>query len=239
MSKNDKPTTIGKFLIFDVIMIILWTAFFAGTTALTKLEMGLGLPDWAFIPCVLLNAFVVLCIMGFVIPKPKVGAHSMSSKNATFWFINFQFSRVWGYPVIKHFIFSIGILRTIFLKCCGAKISFAHAFSSYAHLHDPYFLTIKKGATVGMHTSLVSHYINKGKLVLGPISIGENALVGAWTRIGPDCSIGDNAFISADVTINPGTTIPNDFKVGHSSALSRKDKFVAGESVPSFYGKGK
>lgn len=239
MAKSEKPSSVGKFLVFDAIIIVLWTFFFGGTTILTKLEVSAGLPNWALIPCILLNGFIVLCVMGFILPKPKAGAHAMNSKDATFWFINFQFTRVWGYPVIKHFIFSIGILRTIFLRCCGAKVSLAHAFSSYAHLHDPYFLTIKKGSTVGMHTSLVSHYINKGKLVLGPISIGENVLVGAWTRVGPDCSFGDNSFVSADVTIGPGTKIPANCKIGRSSELSRKDNFSEGEIVPNFYGRSK
>jgi len=235
MSTKGKPTTVGKYLIFDFIIIILWSAFFAGTTYLTCLETNLGLPTWAFVPAVLFNGFITLCLMGFILPKPKPGAHSMDSKDATFWFINFQFSRIWGYPPIKHFIFSIGILRTIFLRCCGAKVSLAHAFSSYAHLHDPYFLTIKKGSTVGMHASLVSHFINKGKLVLGPISIGENSLVGAWSKVGPSCEIGDEAFISAEVNICPGATVPNNFKVGRASEITRKDKLEAGGSVPDFY----
>ncbi len=235
MSKSKKPTSLAKYLIFDVIIIILWSAFFAGTTALTCLQMKAGLPNWLMIPVVLINAFLTLCVMGFILPKPKPGAHSMDSKDATFWFINFQFSRLWGYPPIKHFMFSIGILRTIFLRSCGAKVSFAHAFSSYAHLHDPYFLTIKKGATVGMHTSLVSHYINKGKLVLGPITVGEDVLIGAWNRVGPNCSFGDHSFVSADVTILPGTTIPANFKVGRSSEVTRKDKLEEGGSLPEFH----
>jgi hypothetical protein len=239
MSKESKPTSLGQYLLFDVIVVILWSIFIGSVTYLTCFEINNGLPLWGVFPAILINSFITLCLMAFLFPKPKTGVHAMNSKDATFWFINFQFSRVWGYPPIKHFIFSIGVLRTIFLKCYGAKVSFSHAFSSYAHIHDPYFITIKKGTTVGMHAALIPHYINKGKLVLGDISIGENVIIGAWTRVTPGCSVGDNSFVSGDVNLAPGGIVPNNCRIGREAEITRRDNLNEGDVIPDFYNKAK
>ena len=202
-----------KFFFFDFILILLWAAFFIGTYLLVIPFLKMGISYSLLFPITLLCAFLVLCILSLVLPAPSVGRHKFNSKNATYWFIQFQFSRVWRYPPIYHFVFSLAVLRWIFFKCNGAKIAFSTSISSLADVHDLYLIEIQDESVVGMHSTIVGHYIINDTLTIGTVKIGAQTTVGAYVKIGPNTTIGNRCLLEATSIVMPRSTIKDDTRL--------------------------
>lgn len=198
-----------KFFLFDFVIILFWFALVAGTYLLTLPFYLFEICSLFLFPIILINAFITLCCIAVILPRAKPGRYRKNSREATYWFIQFQFARVWRYPPIYHFIFSIGILRWIFFKCFGAKISFSASISSLADIHDLYLLEIGEESVIGMHTTIVGHYILKDYLILGRVYVGDRTTIGAFVAIGPSTFIGSDCLVEADCRILPHSRLNN------------------------------
>jgi hypothetical protein len=196
-----------NFIIFDVIILVLWAIFLGGTYGLSLLAYEKGISGAWLVPAILFSGFVVLCAMGIVLPRPAVGKHHRAGLEAFKWYVQFQYSRIWHYQPIYHVVFSIGLLRFIFLRCHGAKVAFSTSISSFADIHDPYCLKFGPGAIIGMHATIVGHFIVGDVIVVGPVEVGEDSLVGAWTVVGPRTKIGDRCIIEAACELYPGAVL--------------------------------
>jgi len=210
-----------NFAIFDVIIVILWAVLLGGSYALTKLAYDAGATGVWVVPSALLSGFLVLCLMGLLLPRPAMGKHNRAGKQAFYWYVQFQFSRIWHYHPIYHFVFSIGLLRFLFLRSCGGKVAFSSSISSFADLHDPYCLTIGPGAIIGMHATLTGHFIVGDVIVVGPLVIGEDSLVGAFSIIGPRVTIGKGCLIEGKCEFFPGSVLADGQRLTKGTELRK------------------
>ncbi len=182
----------------------------------------------------LLSFYLTLCLFALVMPKIKPGKYALGSKEVTLWFLSFNFARVWNYDPIKHPLFCFNLFRWFFLRCLGAKISFGTAVSSNVKLLDVHLLTIGPGCTLGFDSVIVPHYIIDNKLVLDPVTIGKNTLLGAETKIGPGVQLGENVTIHAATHFLPNTVIADNVTIGHHSVIGKYMQFAPGSKVPPF-----
>lgn len=215
-----------KYFLFDFILILLWSVLFMGTYALVTQFMKLNLSAIWLFPVTLLSAFCVLCLISLVLPAPREGRHKFNSLEATYWFIQFQFARVWRYPPIYHFVFSLAVLRWIFFKCNGAKIAFSSSISSLADIHDLYLLEIQDEAIVGMHATVVAHYIIGDSLIIGAVKIGAQTTIGAHVMIGPNTTIGNQCLLEAKSVIMPRTKMKDGARLRYGDCL-KGDKIIS------------
>lgn len=215
-----------KYFLFDFIAVLLWSALFIGTYALVTQLMKLGLSQFLLFPITLISAFSVLCVISLLLPTPRAGRHKFNSKDATYWFIQFQFARVWRYPPIYHFVFSLAILRWIFFKCNGAKIAFSSSISSLADIHDLYFMEIQDEVVVGMHATIVGHYIINDTLFLGSVKIGAKSTIGAYVLIGPNTTIGNQCLLEAKSVIMPRSKMEDGARLRYGDCL-KGDKLTS------------
>ena len=179
--------------------------------------------------------YASLCIMALFIPKLKPGTYPLKDPRVSIWFLGFIFARIWNYQLIRHPIFSIALLRIIFLKCLGSKISAGTTLSSDAAIFDPYLIEVEEGSTIGMGTYIVPHYVAKGNLVLAPIKIGKNVMVGAWTRVSPGVTIGDRTTLDAGVAIVPHVNIPKDCKIQIGAVIDRATILTEGCTIEAYF----
>ena len=235
--KNEMSSK--QLIIAEVVYWILWLFFIALTSILFKLLfLGMLTPTvFGGIVCLLgisICAFISLCIIAFVLPRPKFGTHETNSFEVVKWFINFQFCKIWSIPVIRHLIFSSFILRPIFLRCHGCKIGFRVAPSAYLRIQDPYAVEIGSDVILGLDVVISAHFFARGKFTLLKVQIGNNCTIGAKTNISAGTVIGDNVTVDACCTFFPTAKVPSNTRIGHNSAISRNLIINEGESVPAY-----
>jgi acetyltransferase-like isoleucine patch superfamily enzyme len=223
-SQNNKPT-LSKYLLGDLVLLVMWTILIGFTYTLSKLTSFYLLPLWFY---------VGLCLLALILPKPKPGQFAIDSKETVFWFVSFQFNRIWHNPFIKHIIFSFAVLRTIFLRCCGAKVSMNIGWSSTSNLSDPSMLEIGPNTIIGIETLITGHTIINGRLLLGKIKFEDGCLIGARSAVGPNTIVGKNAVLEVGVELLPGARIPNGAYIGKKSMINHSMLLEENKKYPGF-----
>ncbi len=234
MSEN-KPKISGKQnLMGDMLFLILLSLTYTiGYFVFVGLR---SLCDSGFmvLPFILISLFIALTAVALILPRPKPGKYKLGSKGAILWYLTLLFGRIWGNPAIRFLLFSNTLTRTIFLKACGAKISFTHTCSPYVEIHDPAMLNVGRGVIFGMHAKVLGHYIAHGHLILGEIHIGEGTLIGGNVGVAPGAQIGKNVMIEVSSYIFPKAVLPDNCHISRHSVITKHAKLQEGEKVPPY-----
>lgn len=235
MNQETKPKISGKQnLMGDILFLLL---FLLTYTIGFYIFVGLRhLCDstYMIIPFLLISLFVSLTTVGLILPRPKPGKYKLGSKGAILWYLTLLFGRIWGNPAIRFILFSNALTRTIFLKACGAKISFTHTCSPHVEIHDPAMMVIGRGVIFGMHAKILGHYIAHGHLILREVEIGDGTLVGGNVGIAPGAKIGENVMLEVSSTIFPNAVIPNNCHISRHSVITKHAELKEGEKVPPY-----
>ena len=98
-----------------------------------------------------------------------------------------------------------------FYKIAGAKIHSSVIMSSPDSLPDMYFVTIGKNTLLGLRSTIFCHYSSgHNKMLIGPVEIGEEVLIGLDAVIWANVKIGSRSIIQNKSVVMPGTIIPPD-----------------------------
>ncbi|TNF05102.1 MAG: hypothetical protein EP326_00840 [Deltaproteobacteria bacterium] len=189
---------------------------------------------YMILPFILISSFVSLMTVALVLPRPKPGKYKLGSKGAILWYVTLLFGRIWGNPAIRFLLFSNTFTRTIFLKACGAKISFNHNCSPYVEIHDPAMLNVGDGVIFGMHAKILGHYIAHGHLILADITIGDGTLIGGNVGVAPGARIGKNVMIEVSSYIFPKAILPDNCHISRHSVITKHANLKEGERVPPY-----
>lgn len=117
-------------------------------------------------------------------------------------------------PVIPMTFFAL-----LFFKIIGCKIGKNTRINTFI-LNDAYLLEIGDNVVVGGQTDISCHLFENGKLILQPIKIGDNTLIGAHCYISPGVTIGKNCLIGLNSYIRRGKTIPDNTKLTSVGAVN-------------------
>jgi UDP-3-O-[3-hydroxymyristoyl] glucosamine N-acyltransferase len=153
-------------------------------------------------------------------PRLKPGRYKMMRGPVFFgWIFRSMFRRILFLPGIRWIVMSFNTLRWLALRGMGANVAFASNMSADADLLDPSLVTIERGATLGARCVVSCHYVEHGKLVLGKVKIGRDALLGLDVVVAPQVTIGAKAFVSARVSISVGATIGERARIGGAAVI--------------------
>ena len=94
-----------------------------------------------------------------------------------------------------------------FYRLSGAKLGKGVQINS-AHLNDAGSVTLGDGVVIGGKAIINAHLTEKGELVMAPVNIGKDALIGMGSVIQPGCVIGEGAIIASRAVVPKWTTIP-------------------------------
>ncbi|OUR95373.1 hypothetical protein A9Q84_16180 [Halobacteriovorax marinus] len=111
------------------------------------------------------------------------------------WFLNLSLTRAVLSSGISNFLYSMSWSRYLIFRSLGAKVSYVSIFALNAEITDLPLITVGRGTLVGDHAKLSCHFFNKNKVILKPISIGENCTVLANTVVAPGTKASDNEII--------------------------------------------
>lgn len=117
-------------------------------------------------------------------------------------------------PVIPMTFFSM-----LFFRIIGCKIGKNSQINTYM-LNDPYLLEIGKNVIIGGKADISCHIFENNKLILQPIKIGDNSLIGAHCYIAPGVTIGKRCIIGLNSYIRQGKNIPDNTKLTSVGAVS-------------------
>ena len=94
-----------------------------------------------------------------------------------------------------------------FYRMSGAKLGKGVQINT-AHLNDAGSVTLGDGVVIGGNAIINAHLTEKGELVMAPVSIGSNALIGMGSVIQPGCTIGEGAIVASRAVVPKWTDIP-------------------------------
>ncbi len=119
-----------------------------------------------------------------------------------------------------------------YLRWCGAQIG-RDVHLGTAEIPLPTLLRVGDNATVGYATHLSGYEIHGGWLHVGPIDIGEDAMIGANAVIAPGASVGRRAVLGNQSLVPEGGVIPaGEFWDGSpASHASREEDPVVAEML--------
>ena len=141
---------------------------------------------------------------GLFRPRLEPGRYPLKS------FVTIQ----WAWSMIFHKIalfflpFLVpSFIGNTFYRLSGAKLGKGVQINS-AHLNDAGSVTLGDGVVIGGKAIINAHLTEKGELVMAPVNIGKDALIGMGSVIQPGCVIGEGAIIASRAVVPKWTIIP-------------------------------
>ncbi|AFM12405.1 DapH/DapD/GlmU-related protein [Turneriella parva] len=94
----------------------------------------------------------------------------------------------------------------IFYLLMGMKIG-DDVFINTTHISDPAMISIGNRVTIGGSAVIVAHYAQSGYLIVAPVNIGDDVVIGLRATIMGDVVVGDGARVLANSVVLPKTRI--------------------------------
>lgn len=135
-------------------------------------------------------------------PMPT-GEHSQDSPVFAYWKLLTVLYRLgqgaigWSLPFF---------LRPMRDALFGARIG--RDVASGGTIDDPYHVSVGSGSVLGNACLVTANYVNDGKLICQPVTIGEHVTIGANAIVMPGVMIGNGASIMSGAVVMPGTVVP-------------------------------
>ena len=188
-----------------------------GQSIFIGMSIGLGIPMW------MISNIFITALIGFIF-KPKIN----KTRVPFFSIITIQ----WAFlsvidrlakPCVYHMVPSW--ITDFYYRAMGCKIG-KDAIISSDRINDAYMVEIGHGSIIGSRALITAHIAEKNNLVLSPIFIGNNCLIGLGAQINPGCVIEDNVVIASRAIVPKYTTVPSGETWAGIPAKSIKKKKV-------------
>jgi len=167
--------------------------------AITGVALGMGITAWG-VTLVILSGL----LGGLFRPRLKPGRYPLKS------FVTIQ----WAWSMVFHKIalfflpFLVpSFIGNTFYRLSGAKLGKGVQINS-AHINDAGSVTLGDGVVIGGKAIINAHLTEKGELVMAPVNIGKNALIGMGSVIQPGCVIGEGAIVASRAVVPKWTNVP-------------------------------
>ncbi len=238
-----KSIMLRAIILYEVIIYLISTLVYGGAL-ITSVYTGiwffqhLPLPVFLLIIPNLIIVFILTLIfeVGFIrllVPKMKEGFYEApGSSMFYFWTLNLTLNRLLFFDPIKNIILYSATLRFFTFLALGAKFSYATSVSANTVFTDMQMFSVGKNSVIGAWTMISGHYINKGKLGLGMIVIGENVNIGTHCHIAPNVTIGNNTWVGAECRISPMVYIGSGCSIEPLTIIPPGTRINDGENYP-------
>lgn len=189
---------------------------------------GLGLPWVVFTYPTAFYLFIITLILlaGTVkrlcLPPLKPGTYKFNKDKHVFtWFLSRTITEYVLMP-FNRVIFTNDLLRYTCLRLFGVKLDYSSGISS-SFISDLELLSFGKNCMIGGWAILYGHIEPEpGTVILAPISIGDNTLIGARANITCGSSIGNNTIIGFGVVMGVNCKIGNRCNVGYITHMGHQ-----------------
>ncbi len=170
--------------------LILWIQFALNTSWILIILSPLSL---------VLSFIFIVGILKTFIPKLKRGVTKVGlNKNFIAWYLNLGLERSIRVSQIQELILSFSIFKFLYWKAMRANIAFGINSSVYVNLIDLSLITIEEGCTIGDRVTISCHTLTKDALILRPVTVKKNSLIGTHSKLYLGTEIGENSMIGGN-----------------------------------------
>ena len=162
-------------------------------------SLGVAIMTWGVVLVIFSGA-----LGGLFRPRLEPGRYPLQS------FVTIQ----WAWSMIFHRIalFFLPYLVPSFIgntyyRLSGAKLGKGVQINS-AHINDAGSVTLGDGVVLGGNATINAHLTEKGELVMAPVKVGDQALLGMGSVVQPGCTIGNGAIVASKAVVPKWTEIP-------------------------------
>lgn len=151
----------------------------------------------------------MLCQIVLLISHRPEGVFSEHDKEFYIWWFLAQLQLIFNrFPFLEELLRLVPGLYNTWLNMWGSRINLTVFWSPGIHIFDRYNLNIARGVVVGGGCRIGGHIFDKEKngsikLLVAPVVIKENVLLGLNSLVGPGCYISDNETLIAGKTLKP------------------------------------
>ena len=187
--------------VYMVFYMIEFTKEFSiiGQSIFIGISIGIGIIIW------MVSNIFITAIIGFIF-KPSINNARVPffSVRTVQWAFLSVIDRL-AKPCVQHMVPSW--ITNFYYRAMGCKIG-KDAIISSDRINDAYMVEIGQGSIIGSRALITAHIAEKNNLVLSPISIGNNCLIGLGAQINPGCIIEDDVVIASRAIVPKYTTVP-------------------------------
>ena len=161
--------------------------------------LGLGYLLWGLV-------LLLICgiLGGLLRPPLREGRYPLKSWVTIGWAWSLLFHKV-AQMFIKNIVPSLQV--NIYYKLMGAKIGKSVQILTDS-LNDAHMVTLGDGVVVGGNATINGHLVERGEIVLAPVKVGNNAVIGCGSIVQPGCTIGEGAVVASRAVVPKWTEIP-------------------------------
>jgi carbonic anhydrase/acetyltransferase-like protein (isoleucine patch superfamily) len=155
-------------------------------------------------------------------PYP-VGNIPMDSVEFTYWKLNAVLMDLgWKSLAPFNYVFTEPLLLSIYGCRVGKNLAIGGLFRDYP------LIELADYATIGQNSVIVGHAITHNSIMLKPVKIGRNAVVGINSVVMPGVTLGENAVLAPGAVATINTQIPSNELWGGIPARKIKDLLPPG-----------
>jgi acetyltransferase-like isoleucine patch superfamily enzyme len=182
-----------------------WGWFMSTPTVLSlsafSVCLGLALYLYFFTGVIVMGTAVRLFSLGI-----KPGTYPFVSLTMLRWMIYSGIYHLAGTTILAYVPMSF--LGLLFFRIFGARLGKNVRLNTWT-LNDAYLLEIGDNVVVGGKTDISCHTIEGGKLLLQPVRIGADTLIGQRCYVSPGVVIGRRCVIGQYAFLRKNTTVPD------------------------------
>lgn len=146
----------------------------------------------------------------YALKQVASGKHAFDSASFNSWLLrDFIHENIVTIPFFNNFVNRIFPIRSIFYRLVGMKLPKMLIVAPDVKLLDPDKIELGESVFIGHGAVLGPHIIRSGKLVLEPIKIGDDCIIGAFTVIGAGVTIGHKSKIDTFAILNSNVILGN------------------------------
>jgi len=184
-------------------MICLWmeSADWDPLTRAVALGFGAGLSYMAWVGLVLLEVGLIGAILRPRLPEGRVPLKSFTTVR-------------WGMIGALHRMATnqLGLvipsyIGSFYYRLMGCKVGKGAQLNSTS-INDSFMVHIGDQTVIGGGAAINGHIVEKGELVLSPVRIGKDCVIGSGSFINPGCTIGDGSVLASRAVLPKWTEIP-------------------------------
>ncbi len=136
----------------------------------------------------------------------KPGRYPVQSITVLRWLVYSGIYHIAGKTILDYLPMSF--LGVLFFRIVGAKIGKNSAINTW-YLNDAFLMEIGDNVVIGGKSDISCHTFEKGCLLLQPVKIGSDTLIGQQCYISPGVTIGRRCVIGQYSFIRKNKTLPD------------------------------
>ncbi len=118
------------------------------------------------------------------------------------------------------------------LRAFGAQLDSGAWLTSRTIVREPHHVRVGARSLIGEYAHLICSYQPRpGILIVAPVSIGDDSLVGGYSHVAPGATVGSRCIIEHGVGIGARTTVGDDSRIGAGTTIYNAVRIGRGVTI--------